>query len=77
MKSELFRQNFDKYLNVKFDKCPSNAVGAELFRADRRAGGLTEGRTRHDEASSLFSQLCEKRLEQLFLRKADFPWLAQ
>jgi len=32
-------------------------VGAELFQADRRTGGWED---RHDEASSQFSQFCER-----------------
>jgi hypothetical protein len=35
MKLELSRQIFEKYSNIKFHENPS--VGAELFRADRRA----------------------------------------
>jgi hypothetical protein len=42
------------------------AVGAELFHADTRMEGPTDGRTvGHDEANSRLSQLCERAYKQL------------
>jgi len=35
-------------------------VEAELFHASGRKGGGTDGRDRHDEDNSRFSQFCER-----------------
>jgi hypothetical protein len=45
----------EKFSNNKFRENPF--VEAELFYADRRAGGRTD---RHDEVYTSFSQFCER-----------------
>jgi len=50
-KLEFSRQIFDKYSDTIFHENPT--VGTELFHAD----GQTE---KHDEASSSFSEFCER-----------------
>jgi hypothetical protein len=39
MKLEYFRQNFEKYSNIKFSEYPLS--GTELFHADERTDGQT------------------------------------
>ena len=43
-------------------------VGTELFHADRKTDGRTDG---HDEANSRFSQFLERAQKKKFIRKHD------
>jgi len=65
MKLEFFRQNFEKYSNIKFHKNPLS--GSRVVRC-----GQTD---RHDEANSRFSQFCEKLIEitKFFTTKSYKP----
>jgi hypothetical protein len=54
MELQFYRENVEKYSNIKFNENPSG--GAELFRADRQTDGRTD---EHDEGNSRFSQFCE------------------
>jgi hypothetical protein len=60
MKHEFSRQLSEKYSNIKFHEDLS--VGAELFHADRRMDGHTDGvqTDRHGEANSSFSHIYER-----------------
>jgi hypothetical protein len=44
-------------------------VEAELFHADKRRDGMTDG---HDEANSHFSQFCERALKKPEKEKSEF-----
>jgi hypothetical protein len=57
IKLEFSKQILEKYLNIKFH-LKNRPVGAELFHANGRAGGLTEGRTDVTKLSH-FSQYCK------------------
>ena len=54
MKTEFYRQIFDKYLNVKFHENPFSGHRVVL------CGRIDRGADRYDDANSSFSQFCER-----------------
>jgi hypothetical protein len=54
MKLEFSQLSFAKYSNIDLKEI--SLAGAELFLADRQTDG---GTSRHGEANSCFSQICE------------------
>jgi len=66
-KLDISRQTFEKYSNIKFQENP--LMGVQLFDTDGRTDKQMD---RYVETNSLFSQFCEKRLQNFILFECFF-----